>query len=93
MKINGLIAAKRLNQIAAAARLQVGQPRISALKNYRLDGFSFERLISFLLALGQDPQSELEQPIGVITPVSELRAGAWKKHRDKGTEVGPIAPV
>jgi predicted XRE-type DNA-binding protein len=54
VKINGLITAKGLNQDAAAARLQIGQPKISALKNYRLDGFSFGRLISFLLALGQD---------------------------------------
>ena len=54
VRINGLIAAKGLNQDAAAARLQIGQPKISELKRYRLDGFSFGRLMSFLLALGQD---------------------------------------
>lgn len=54
VKINGLIAAKGLSQGAAATRLQIGRPRISALKNYRLVGFSFGRLMSFLLALGQD---------------------------------------
>ncbi len=52
--INRLLAAQRLNQVTAAARLKVSQPKISALKNYRLDGLSIERLIDFLLALGQD---------------------------------------
>jgi predicted XRE-type DNA-binding protein len=54
VKINGLIADQRLSQVAAAARLRVNQPIISALENYRLDGFSVERLTSFLVALGQD---------------------------------------
>ena len=54
VEINRLVAGQRLKQVAAAARLNVSQPKISALKNYRLDGFSVERLMSFLLALGQD---------------------------------------
>lgn len=53
VKINRLIANQRLNQVTAAARLQVVQAKISALKNYRLDGFSVERLMSFLPALVQ----------------------------------------
>ena len=52
--INRLLAAQRLNQVTAAARLKVSQPKISALKNYRLDGLSIERLMNFLPALGQD---------------------------------------
>jgi predicted XRE-type DNA-binding protein len=32
----------------------VSQPKISALRNGRLDGFSAERLIRFLNALGRD---------------------------------------
>ena len=52
--INRLLAAQRLNQVTATARLKVSQPKISALKNYRLDGLSIERLMNFLLALGQD---------------------------------------
>lgn len=54
VEINRLIAAQRLTQATAAARLEVSQPKISALKNYRLEGFSVERLMNFLLALGQD---------------------------------------
>lgn len=54
VKINGLVAARRLNQATAAARLELSQPEVSALKHYRLEGFSVERLMSFLQALGPD---------------------------------------
>ncbi len=54
VEINRLIKDLRLTQVSAAERLEVGQPKISALKNYKVDGFSVERLMSFLLALGQD---------------------------------------
>jgi predicted XRE-type DNA-binding protein len=52
--INGLIAARRLTQAAAAARLGINQPKVSALANYRLGGFSVERLMTFLTALDRD---------------------------------------
>jgi predicted XRE-type DNA-binding protein len=52
--INGLIARRRLNQAAAAEKLGVNQPKVSALANYKLDGFSVERLMTFLTALDQD---------------------------------------
>jgi predicted XRE-type DNA-binding protein len=32
----------------------VSQPKVSALANYKLEGFSVERLMHFLLALGRD---------------------------------------
>ena len=54
VKINKLFAAQRLNQVRAAALLDISQPKISALKNYRLDGFSVERLMNFIAALGED---------------------------------------
>jgi len=54
VKVNALIAAQRLNQMTAAARLEVGQPEIYAIRNYRLEGFSVERLTSVLLALELD---------------------------------------
>jgi predicted XRE-type DNA-binding protein len=54
VEINYLRAAQGLTPMTAAERLQVAQPKVSALKNYELDGFSAERLIGFLLALGQD---------------------------------------
>jgi predicted XRE-type DNA-binding protein len=52
VRINGLLAAQRLNPVRAAIRLNLTQPELTALKNYRLSGFSVERLISFLLGLG-----------------------------------------
>lgn len=58
VKINGLLVSQRLNQATAGARLKVSQLKLSALKNYRLDGFSVEGLTSYLLALGQ----QVEQP-------------------------------
>jgi predicted XRE-type DNA-binding protein len=54
VEINRLIDARRLSQAAAATLLEIGQPKVSALRNYKLDGFSVERLMNFLLALGQD---------------------------------------
>lgn len=52
--INGVLARRRLTQAAAADRLKVSQPKVSALANYKLDGFSVERLMTFLTALDQD---------------------------------------
>jgi predicted XRE-type DNA-binding protein len=53
-EINQIIENGRLSQIAAARRLKINQPKISALSNYRLDGFSVERLMNFLTALDRD---------------------------------------
>ena len=52
--INGVIARRRLTQAAAATKMGVNQPKVSALANYKLDGFSVERLMTFLTALDQD---------------------------------------
>ncbi len=52
--INGLVARRRLTQTAAAEKLRINQPKVSALANYKLDGFSVERLMTFLTALDQD---------------------------------------
>jgi predicted XRE-type DNA-binding protein len=52
--INSVIARRRLTQAAAAERLGVSQPKVSALAHYKLEGFSVERLMTFLTALDQD---------------------------------------
>jgi predicted XRE-type DNA-binding protein len=52
--INEVIKRRRLTQAAAAAKMGVTQPKVSALANYKLDGFSVERLMTFLTALDQD---------------------------------------
>ncbi|HEU4626591.1 MAG TPA: helix-turn-helix transcriptional regulator [Steroidobacteraceae bacterium] len=68
VEINRLIKDKRLTQVTAAECLEVSQPKISALKNYKLDGFSVERLMSFLLALGQDVEIRISPRRSTRTP-------------------------
>lgn len=52
--INQIIQKRHLAQTVAANLLHINQPKISALANYRLEGFSVERLMHFLNALGRD---------------------------------------
>lgn len=52
--INRILGGQNLSQAAAARRLKINQPKISALANYRLEGFSVERLMNFLTALDRD---------------------------------------
>jgi len=52
--VNRLLEAKRLSQAKSAHLLGINQPKISALANYRLEGFSVERLMHFLNALDRD---------------------------------------
>ena len=56
VQINRILKSGGFSQIAAAKVLGISQPKISALANYRLDGFSVERLMNFLTALGRDVQ-------------------------------------
>jgi predicted XRE-type DNA-binding protein len=53
-RINDLIEEKNYNQKQAGEILGINQPKISALLNGRLEGFSMERLIHFLNCLDQD---------------------------------------
>jgi len=54
VELNRVIEARALSQVAAAKLLGITQPKVSALKGYKLDGFSVERLMKFLTALGRD---------------------------------------
>jgi predicted XRE-type DNA-binding protein len=54
LAVNNLLKSRRLKQREASALLGVPQPKVSALKNYRLDAFSVERLMEFLTSLDQD---------------------------------------
>jgi predicted XRE-type DNA-binding protein len=67
--INQIVAAQELSQAVAARRLKINQPKISALANYRLEGFSVERLMHFLTALDRDVEI-------VIRPKPRSRKGA-----------------
>jgi predicted XRE-type DNA-binding protein len=52
--VNELLKSHKLKQREIATLLNIPQPKVSALKNYRLDQFSVERLMEFLTALNQD---------------------------------------
>lgn len=54
LAINRIIKDQGLKQVDAARLLGVPQPKVSALVNYRLDGFSVEKLMDFAVALGRD---------------------------------------
>lgn len=52
-KVNELLDASGLSQSAAAQLLHMPQPKISAIRNYKLRGISLERLMHALVALNQ----------------------------------------
>jgi len=54
LEIERVIRKRGLSQAAAAEALGIDQPKVSALRNGRLNGFSVERLIRFLNALDRD---------------------------------------
>ena len=52
--IRQIIKRRHLTQAAAAALMDIDQPKVSALLNARLANFSSERLMRLLTALGHD---------------------------------------
>jgi len=53
-QIGALVARQHLTQARAARLLGIDQPKVSALLHGRLSGFSTDRLLRFLNALGRD---------------------------------------
>ena len=51
VSLNAILAARKLTQAEVARVLGVNQPKVSALKGYKLEGFSVERLMHFATAL------------------------------------------
>ena len=66
--VNELLKSRKLKQREIALLLNIPQPTVSALKNYRLDQFSVERLMEFLTALDQDVEI-------MIRPCSDMKSG------------------
>jgi predicted XRE-type DNA-binding protein len=54
IEVNRLLKARGTTQAEAAKVLGILQPHVSDLVRYRLDRFSVERLMEFLVALGRD---------------------------------------
>jgi predicted XRE-type DNA-binding protein len=66
--VNELLNSRKLKQREIATLLNIPQPKVSALKNYRLDQFSVEKLMEFLTVLEQDVDI-------LIRPRSDRTAG------------------
>ncbi len=61
-KIIEIITKRELTQTQAAKVLGIDQSKISALARGRLDGFSTDRLLRFLSALGRDVEIVIKKP-------------------------------
>ncbi len=57
--INRILEKRKMTQAEAARVLGVNQPKVSALKGYKLEGFSVERLMHFVTALEHDVVIEI----------------------------------
>jgi|GEM_PF-383545 predicted XRE-type DNA-binding protein len=68
--LNAVIDAQRLTQDEAAKRLGLNQPKTSALRNYKLEGFSVERLMMLRNALDRDIE------IVILTRAEQGKAAA-----------------
>ena len=71
--LNQVLEARKLSQADAAKVLGVTQPKVSALRHYKLTGFSVERLMSLLTALDED----VEVVIRLKRRAGGRRASAW----------------
>jgi predicted XRE-type DNA-binding protein len=49
-----IVQRRGLTQAEVAVALGINQPKVSALLHYKLEGFSIERLMRFLVVLGHD---------------------------------------
>jgi len=67
-EINRLLKTRRLSQVRSATLLGISQPKASAPKHYKLDGFSVERLMVFLTALGRDVEIRIKARRTANTP-------------------------
>lgn len=61
-KILAIVERRGLTQSAAGKLLGISQPKVSALLNGRLEGFSAERLFRFLNTLGCDVRITVSRP-------------------------------
>lgn len=62
--VNDLLKTRQLKQREIAELLNIPQPKVSALKNFRLDQFSVEKLLAFLTALHCDVEIMIRPHMG-----------------------------
>ena len=63
----GICHAVQMTQAASASLLGVLQPHVSDLVRYRLDRYSVERLMEFLVRLGRDVEIRVRPRTGRAT--------------------------
>jgi len=68
-KLNDIIQSRALRQNDVALLLAMPQPKVSAIRNYKLKGISLQRLLQALASLGQHVE------IVVRPSTSTTRAG------------------
>ena len=61
--LNQVLEQRKLSQAAAAKVLGVTQPKVSALRYYKLAGFSVERLMNLLTALDHDVETVIRRKL------------------------------
>jgi predicted XRE-type DNA-binding protein len=87
--LNQVLDGRRLSQADAAKVLGVTQPKVSALRHYKLAGYSVERLMNLLTALDQDveivirrkPRSRKSARINVVAEQRALKPKATPRQR------------
>jgi predicted XRE-type DNA-binding protein len=62
LEIGRILKQRKLTQQAAAKLMGIDQPKVSHLLHGRLAGFSTERLLGFLTALGHDVEIIVRKP-------------------------------
>jgi predicted XRE-type DNA-binding protein len=67
-RIVEILEERGLTQVAAAELLGIDQPKVSALKRGRLEGFSTDRLFKFLNALDRDVEIVIKQETDAAEP-------------------------
>ena len=61
LALNQIIEERKLTQTKAANALGLPQPKVSLLSRYKLEGFSVERLMTFLTLLDQDVEISIKK--------------------------------
>lgn len=61
LAINQIIEQRKLTQAKAADMLDLPQPKVSLLSRYKLEGFSVERLMTFLTLLDRDVEISIKK--------------------------------
>jgi len=66
--ISGIIKRRKWTQAQAAAFLGIDQPKVSTISHGRLSGFSTDRLLKYLTALGSDIEIVIKDNAGAKKP-------------------------